>query len=318
MAVDNISDAEMPLMGKRLYHIPLDCDAEHPDNWILAGNPDRVKRHDEEKAVFEKLLDNYEFIGENREFRLAYGEYNGKKVAVLSTGIGMGPTDIAMNELRMLRQYDPNKGKWLEDYEPLKIIRVGTSGTPSKRVSIPSIAISDYSIGFDNVGSKYEYEFESGDDLHQLFDKAKQEIKGKDSKKNVVEMVNYVSKGSKKLADKLYFLGLGNEFGIPVYSGITTSSASFYAGQERDISGLKITTGGLVDRLNKFSFNGLRVVNWEMETSLIFRLSQIFGYEAGSVCAVLGNRKTKDAVKGDEYARSVDAAALTGLEALTI
>ncbi|MBR9678137.1 MAG: nucleoside phosphorylase [Nanoarchaeota archaeon] len=308
MVKDDISGVEVPLLGKSTYHVPLSFDDPLPQNWVLVGDPGRVE-------TFSQMFDDVLLEKSNREFNVAVGLYKDVGVGLLSTGIGVDNTTIALMELHVLNDYDFESEKWVGE-EPLTIIRAGTSGSPNPSIKVPSLVVSDYAIGMDNTAIKYLFKnkgdlefsldgerYEYDEELSELFFKVKQELKE----------VEYVSRSSPVVAEAL----MESVGSFPVELGITVSTQDFYAGQGRMVGGLsKISNPNMISDLGVFEFDDLPVANMEMETSLLFRLSRILGYRAGSVCSVLANRVTGQAVTGEQYVASVEACGRASLDAL--
>jgi uridine phosphorylase len=57
---------------------------------------------------------------------------------------------------------------------------------------------------------------------------------------------------------------------------------------------------GLFRALADFRHNGLRVVNFEMETSSLYGLGRMLGHETASICVILANRATGEYEKSDK------------------
>lgn len=75
-------------------HIPTDGRAL-PSVCLLPGDPGRVD-------LAADALDDFELVGNRREYRLGVGTRNGQAIAVCSTGIGGPSTEIAIVELSRL------------------------------------------------------------------------------------------------------------------------------------------------------------------------------------------------------------------------
>ena len=83
-----------------VFHLHLK--PEHlADKVILVGDPGRV-------ATVASHFDSKECEVESREFRTITGMYKGKRITVVSTGIGCDNIDIVMNELDALANIDFN------------------------------------------------------------------------------------------------------------------------------------------------------------------------------------------------------------------
>jgi uridine phosphorylase len=84
-----------------VYHLNLK--PEHLANTIITvGDPDRVD------SITEHF-DTIEFQTKKREFHTQTGTYKGKRITVISTGIGTDNIDIVFNELDALANIDLEK-----------------------------------------------------------------------------------------------------------------------------------------------------------------------------------------------------------------
>ena len=91
------------------------------DKIILVGDPGRVE-------TVASLFDTQECEVSNREFHTITGTYQGKRISVLSTGIGCDNIDIVMNELDVLANVDFQKRQEKDEHRTLEIVRIGTCG----------------------------------------------------------------------------------------------------------------------------------------------------------------------------------------------
>ena len=131
-----------------VYHLNLR--PEHIANTIITvGDPDRVDG-------VTKYFDTVEFQTKKREFHTQTGTYKGKRITVISTGIGTDNIDIVFNELDALVNIDLEKREIKSKLTSLDIIRIGTSGSIQKEIPIDSFLISDYAAGFDSLLHFYE------------------------------------------------------------------------------------------------------------------------------------------------------------------
>jgi uridine phosphorylase len=290
-----------------LYHLALKRADNIPKNVFLVGDPDRVEK------VAKYYDKGIEFEQQNREFVTAVGHYKKLSVATIGTGIGPDNTEIVAAELHALNEYDHKKRVWEKEYEPLNIIRLGTSGSPQKDVAVGSLAISRYVIGLDNLGEYYQYRSK---------DKMIKEIGNALAKTALAKVHPYVTKATPKVVDALIQgcekIGLAANQARGFYVGITTSAPGFYAPQGRRVGRLsEIAIPDIQEVLAKLAVRGMRAINNEMETSVICRiLGERLGYNVGSICAVLANRSKGEFVPPEEYANSIDRCIKAGLEAM--
>ncbi|MBP6611090.1 MAG: phosphorylase, partial [Paludibacter sp.] len=103
-----------------IFHLHLQPE-QLADNVILVGDPGRV-------ALVAAYFDTQEFAVSSREFNTITGTYKGKRISVISTGIGTDNIDIVMNELDALANIDLVNRTEKSVFRELKIVRIGTSG----------------------------------------------------------------------------------------------------------------------------------------------------------------------------------------------
>ena len=248
-----------------VYHLSL-----KPENIahdiIFVGDPDRVEK-------ITQFFDSIEFSIQKREFKTQTGIYKGKRLTVLSTGIGPDNIDIVMNELDALVNIDLKTRQPKENLTSLNIIRIGTSGAIQADIPIDSFVLSQYGIGLDNMLRSY------------LVD----EVTHKDIEDAYITQTDWdVHKGrpyaiacSKTLEKRIE----SNE----MHKGITCTIGGFYGPQGRVLR-LPIQDNQLNLKMEHFQFNGNRITNLEMETTAIYGLSALLGHNALSLNAIIANR----------------------------
>ncbi|MBN2772603.1 MAG: nucleoside phosphorylase [Prolixibacteraceae bacterium] len=239
---------------------------------ILVGDPGRVE-------MVASNFESIELTARNREFFTITGLYKGKRVSVISTGIGTDNIDIVLNELDALANIDFNIREIKSDKISLDLMRIGTSGSLQEDIPVNSFVISEKSIGFDGLLNFYknrdsvcDLEFEA-DFKNQL---------------NWAETLAspYVVNASTKLLN----LFISKEF----IKGVNISAPGFYGPQGRIIR-LPLAMENINDKIEKYSFKSFKVTNYEMESSAIYGLSGLLGHHAITVCAIIANRVTGDA-----------------------
>ncbi len=237
------------------------------DKIILVGDPGRVK-------LASSLFDSIEFEVESREFRTVTGLFHGKRLSVVSTGIGTDNIDIVMNELDALVNVDFETRLPKAVHHSLEIIRVGTSGSLQANIPIDAFLISELSLGFDGLLNFYEHRNEVSDiDFEKAFTTF--------VNWNALLAKPYVVKSSEKLVQRL-----DSEQTI---KGVTISAPGFYGPQGRVIR-LHTVDDGLNDKIAAFRYGDYKITNYEMESSAIAGLSLLLGHEATTVCAIIANR----------------------------
>lgn len=252
-----------------LYHINL-----KPENIandiIFVGDQDRVEK-------ITNRFDSIEFTTQKREFKTQTGIYKGKRISVISTGIGPDNIDIVINELDALVNIDLETKKPKDKLTSLNIVRIGTSGSLQKDIPVDSFVMSEYAIGLDNMLRSYLIDEVSEQDIEAAF----------------IEQTNwdlrkgrpYVIKGSEKLASKI--------FSDKMHKGFTGTAGGFYGPQGRVLR-LNIQDADLNTKMDNFNFKGTRMTNLEMETAAIYGLSKLLGHECLSLNAIIANRATGD------------------------
>ena len=241
------------------------------DTIILVGDPARVD-------MIAKYFDTIECRAANREFNSVTGEYKGKRMTALSTGIGIGNIDISMTELDALANIDFATRTIKEQLRQLTILRLGTSGALQSDIEVGDVVFARTSLGFDGLLSYYAGRNEVCDlDLEQAF-------------------VNHTEWDS--LMPRPYFVDADQElwelFKDSTTEGITIASPGFYAPQGRWVR-LKPADEQMNAKIESFSFNSRRITNYEMEGSAIAGLAALMGHRAATMCTIIAQRIAKNA-----------------------
>jgi uridine phosphorylase len=254
-----------------IFHLHL-----HPwhvaDRVILVGDPGRVK-------MISDLFENVEFTVSNREFVTSTGSYHEHRITVISTGIGTDNIDIVMNELDALVNIDLEKREIKSSHRTLQLCRIGTSGGLQRDIPVNSWIISRQSVGFDGMLAFYANRKEYCD------------LAFEESLKQFIHWPSdfpspYVVHASESLLNKF-----NRE---PFVQGVNISAPGFYGPQGRSLR-LGLAIPELNGLLEKFRFQGMKITNYEMESSAIYGLSKMLGHEAITVCLLIANRQTKSA-----------------------
>lgn len=248
-----------------VYHLNLK--PEHiAHDIIFVGDQNRVEK-------ITQFFDNIEFSTQKREFKTQTGTYKGKRITVMSTGIGPDNIDIVVNELDALVNIDLKTRQPKTELTSLNIIRIGTSGSLQKDIPVDSFVMSKFGLGLDNMLRSYlideisEYAIEEAFLNHTNWDIRK----GKP----------YVVKCSEKL-EKLIESD-------KIFKGITATAGGFYGPQGRVLR-LEIQDPELNAKMDNFNFDDNRITNLEMETAAIYGLSALLGHKALSLNAIIANR----------------------------
>jgi uridine phosphorylase len=249
-----------------IFHLHLKPE-QISDNIILVGDPDRV---DTVASYFEKI----DFTSQNREFKSITGRFNGKRITVISTGIGTDNIDIVLNELDALANIDLETRTIKAEHKSLNIVRIGTSGGLQTDLPVNSFVVSEKSIGFDGMLNFYANR-EKHCDIE--FEKAFKEF----TNWNESLPTFYVVDSSEKLSSK---------FGDNIFThGVTISAPGFYGPQGRVLR-LPLAYPDLNMQIEKFRFKHYKITNFEMESSAIYGLSKMLGHEALTICLIIANR----------------------------
>jgi len=253
-----------------IFHLHL-LPEDIADNIILVGDPGRVE-------VVASFFDRIELRKQNREFCTITGAYNGKRISVISTGIGTDNIDIVVNELDAIANIDLNTRTRKECHKTLNFIRIGTSGALQTNIPVDSFLMSEKAIGFDGLLNFYANRNSVVDvDFEKAF---KEHVNW-----NSLLPSPYVVDASEELIQKLD--------NPKIHKGITISAPGFYGPQGRQLR-LPIIDQQINDKIEAFDFNGQKITNYEMESSAIFGLSKLLGHNAITLCLIIANRPLKE------------------------
>lgn len=258
-----------------VYHLHLK--PEHiADNVIVVGDPGRV-------ALISSFFDRIEYQISNREFVTHTGTYKNTRFTVIATGIGTDNIDIVLNELDAAVNIDLTTKRIKEEKRSLNIVRIGTSGALQEDIDIDSFLLSEKAMGFDGLMHFYASKLNINEtEIADAF--------CKHAHWNDRLAKPYVVSASPSLSAKL---SAGTK------SGITATASGFYAPQGRVLR-LEPEMPNYPETLSSFSYGGLKVTNFEMETSALYGLSKALGHHACTICAIIANRKTKEFSKNHE------------------
>jgi uridine phosphorylase len=249
-----------------VYHLALHPE-ELADDVILVGDPGRA---DMIASYFEKI----EVKRQNRELWSRTGYYNGKRITVLSTGMGTDNLDIVMNELDTLANIDLKTRMPKEEHRSLNLIRLGTSGALQEEIPVEdSYVATRYAIGLDGLIYFYEKNHEVN------------EIAMRDAFIDQMEYpkdlpLPYVVEGSRTLFERL---------GQGYYEGITATAPGFYGPQGRTLR-MQLSYPENNRKMEAFHYQGWKICNFEMESSALYGLGKMMGHNCLTICAVIANR----------------------------
>ena len=254
-----------------IYHINLRPE-ELADTVILVGDPGRV-------SMVARHMTAIEFTKQSREFVSTTGMYKGKRITVLSTGIGTDNIDIVMNELDAVANIDFNTRKIKKEKKSLTLVRIGTCGALQSEIDLGSFILSHYSIGCDGLVNWYAN---------------RDSVTDKEIENQLVEHMGwdvnlprpYVVRNSDRLI---------KAFQRKTVKGMTISAPGFFGPQGRVLR-LGLAMPDMNAKFESFAAKGYKVTNYEMEGSAIAGLAKEMGHEAITVCCAIANRYAKKAI----------------------
>lgn len=252
-----------------IFHLHLKPE-QLADKVILVGDPGRVN-------LVASHFDTKECETSNREFHTITGNYKGKRITALSTGIGCDNIDIVMNELDALANIDFSTRTEKSAHRTLTLVRVGTCGGLQPNTPTGTYIASVKSIGFDGLLNFYAGRDEASD---LQLEKAFKEHVGWNLK-----MGNpYVATADPQLINTI----AAND----MVKGITIACGGFFGPQGRRLR-LPLMVPDLNEKIESFEYNGLKVNNFEMESSALAGLATLMGHKAMTCCMVIANRRAK-------------------------
>lgn len=266
-----IPSSELIINGDgSIFHLHLKPE-QLADIVILVGDPGRV-------AMIAEYFDTRECEVANREFLTVTGTYKGKRMTVMSTGIGIGNIDICVTELDALANIDFATRQVKENFRQLTLVRLGTSGAIQPDIEVGEVVFSRTSLGFDGLISYYEGRDEVCDlDLERAF-------------------MDYTKWYAKLPAP--YFVDadatLFEMFKDSTREGITIAAPGFYAPQGRWVR-LAPHDKELNAKIEAFRYGERRITNFEMEGSALAGLAALLGHRAATICTIIAQRVAKDA-----------------------
>ena len=250
-----------------IYHLNL-LPEDIATTIITVGDPERV-------VEVSKHFDTIDVKKGKREFLTHTGFLKGKRLSVISTGIGTDNIDIVLNELDALVNIDFKSRTINKNRIRLKIIRIGTTGAIQPEIPIDSILMSTLAIGFDGLLHFYEQDYKQHKELEDAF----LEYTQWSVRKARPYVVDYDESLGQQLLDNRIRLGF------------TATNTGFYGPQGRSLR-IAPSQAGIMSKMVRFKFNDLQITNLEMETSGIYALAKLLGHQAVSLNCILANRAT--------------------------
>ena len=253
-----------------IFHLHL-LPEQISDIVMLVGDPGRV-------AMVASFFDTIECEVENREFKTITGSYKGRRMTVLSTGIGIGNIDICVTELDALANIDFATRQVKDEFKQLTLVRLGTSGALQADIKVGEAIFAATSVGFDGLLNYYA----GRNDVCDL----------------EIERAFIEHTGWNALLPKPYFIdadpSLGELFKDITRKGITIAAPGFYAPQGRWVR-LQPQDLNLNEKIESFEFGGRKITNFEMESSALAGMAALMGHKAATICTIIAQRIALDA-----------------------
>lgn len=270
--------SELPLQPDgAIYHLNLHPE-ELADNVILVGDPGRV-------SMISSLFDTIELQKQNRELITHTGTYKGKRVSVISTGMGTDNIDIVLTELDAVANIDLKSRTTKDEHRKLNLVRIGTSGALQPDIEAGDIIASSFGFGIDGVLQFYDYGDCNREDFVNAF------VKHTNWSNKLP--YPYCTPASPELLQRIAY---------DMRQGVTVSAPGFFGPQGREVRA-KLAFPELNKLIESFDYNGLRITNMEMECSAIYGLSNVLKHEPLTICLIIANRTTGKFM--DDYHQSM-------------
>lgn len=253
------------------------------DKVILVGDPGRV-------SLVASHFENKECEVESREFHTITGTYQGKRITVVSTGIGCDNIDIVMNELDALANINFQTRQENETFRQLQIVRIGTCGGLQPNTPVGTFVCSVKSIGFDGLLNFYAGRNAVCDlSLERAF------LNHMGWTGNLCAPYPYVIDADAELVERIA--------STDMVRGVTIAAGGFFGPQGRELR-IPLADPHQNEKIESFEYQGLHITNFEMESSALAGLSRLMGHKATTVCMVIANRLIKEANTG--YKNTID------------
>lgn len=247
------------------------------DKVILVGDPGRV-------ALVASHFEEKEMEVESREFRTVTGTYKGKRITVISTGIGCDNIDIVMNEVDALANIDFQTRTEKQQLRSLEIVRIGTCGGLQLNTPEGTFICSEYSVGFDGLLNFYE-----GRNAVCDLKMERALISHLGWTGNMCQPYPYVIKADENLVERI----ARND----MVRGITVACGGFFGPQGRQLR-VPLVDPHQNEKIESFEYDGMHITNFEMESSALAGLAKLMGHRATTACMVIANRRAGKANTG--------------------
>ncbi len=253
-----------------IFHLHIRPD-QLADKVFLVGDPARVD-------VVASRFDSIECDITSREFHTITGTYKGKRITVVSHGVGTDNIDIVLNELDALANIDFETRQEREDLRQLTLVRVGTSGGLQDISPIGAYVAAEHSIGFDGVIYFYQ---------------DTERIRNRKFEDELLRQLDWKIDGLKPYVVPADASLLEQICGEEIVRGNTIAANGFYGPQGRQLR-LPLYDSELNNKIQAFEWEGRVITNFEMESSSLAGLSALMGHRALTVCCIIAGRKAKN------------------------
>ncbi len=297
--------SEIVVNDGKVLHLGL-APGELAENVFLVGDPARAVR------VSERF-DDIRCEVRNREYVTFTGTYAGVPMSVIGTGIGVDNVEIALVEAYAVHAFDFESSERRADATALKFIRIGTSAGVQDDVEPGTMAISSHGLGLDNGGMYYDHPV--ADDIVSKIEEHAFEILMNATPKNARfrgKLIPYASRATPSVVSALVDCAMARN--IDHIVGITAATPGFYAASGRYIDGLVNTVPDIKNKLGALRVGELKVVNMEMESSLLFHIAAFLECPVGTICPTISKPTASTAIL--DYSASVDSAISIALDAM--
>jgi len=251
------------------------------DRVILVGDPGRV-------TTVASHFDTRECEVQSREFHTITGTYKGKRITCQSHGIGCDNLDIVMTELDSLANIDYASRTINDEHRTLTLVRIGTCGGLQPFTPTGAFIASVKSIGFDGLLNYYARR-------NEVCDLNMEEAFKTHMSWNPIKGAPYISVADKALIDQIA--------ADDMVRGYTVSCGGFYGPQGRRIR-LEISDPDQNEKIESFEYDGMKICNFEMESSALAGMASMLGHRAMTCCMVIANRYAQK--MNTEYKSSID------------
>ena len=253
-----------------IFHLHL-TPQQIADKIMLVGDPGRV-------SLVASYFDEKEFEVESREFKTITGTYKGKRLTVLSTGIGCDNIDIVMNELDALANIDFETRTEKDEHRTLTLVRIGTCGGLQPNTPTGTYIASVKSIGFDGLLNFYA-------GRNEVCDLSLEEAFKAHMNWSPLLAAPYVIDANAELIDRIA--------ADDMVRGITIACGGFFGPQGRELR-IPLADPKQNEKVESFVYQGMHITNFEMESSALAGLSALLGHKAMTCCMVIANRLAKE------------------------